>query len=278
MRNPAARLIMLAVLLLPVTACNAEKKMARQLVQTADSISVCLMEPAFLLMQNLKTWEIPAYDSIPKNLRDSVAFFHSRYLQYIDDSLFMNHYTQTLKKELVKYGIRLFPQDSMNSFLASGGTLYLINVAQFNLEEYQEPFKKSLQFDTTLYKWEIWCNALALNVWYEVSVLNVPDQKMKLLFGNMYVRDNVDGRFSGDPFAGTIRYLYNVDTIDVNSSYRLAGRTARIHANYLFDYILNERLARKEGSARPPEEYLHYDPEKRKIRKAGEYRLTEITD
>lgn len=266
------------MMLLGVPACTAEKKLARQVLQTPDSLSICLIEPSFLLMQNLKTWEIAGYDSIPENLRDSVSFFHSKYLQYINDSLFTDHYTRTLKNELIKYGVHIFPSDSLDSFLGSPGNLYLVNVAQFTLEEYQEPFKKSLQFDTTLYKWEVWCNALALNVWYEASVLNVPDQKMHLLFGNMYVRDNVEGRFTGDPFSGTIRYVYNVDTIDVNAAYRLAGRLARLHANYLFDYMLNDRLARKTGRVLPPEEYMHYDPQKRKLRKAGENRLSDISE
>jgi len=268
--------LLFAVIMITAPACNAERRMARKLVQTNDSIRVCLISPGYLLKQNMKTWEIEGYDSIPENLRDSVSYFHSKYLQYINDSLFLNHYNTTIRSELKKYGIHVYSQDSMDAFLASEGSLYLFNIAQITLEEYMEPFKKTLDFDTTNYKWEIWCNALALNIWYEASVLNVPDTKMKLLYGNMYVRDNVTGRFTGDPFMGTIQYNYNIDSIDVNSSYRLAGRAAKVHAGYLFDFIMNDRVGRKTGTPVSKEEYMHYDAVKHKFRKAGEFRFTEI--
>lgn len=269
-------IILFTLVILFTGSCNAERRLIKRLVKTQDSISICLIAPSYLLKQNLKTWEIKGYDSIPENKRDSVAYYNSKFLQYVNDSLFLGQYTHMVTEELGKYGLHVYTQDSMDAFLASGGSLYMFNIAQITLEEYMEPFKKSIEFDTTRYNWEIWCNAMAMNIWIEASVLNVPDKKMKVLYGNMYVRDNVKGRFSGDPFSGSIRYLYNIDSIDVNSAYRLAGKAAKLHASYLFDFIMNDRLERKTGKAIAPEDYLHYDAEKRKFRKAGDFRFSEI--
>jgi hypothetical protein len=201
---------------------------------------------------------------------------HSKYLKFVNDSQFVVSYTVTLKDELSKYGIRVYTPDSMDAFLAGEGGGYIFNIAQMSLEEYLDPFKKTLGFDTTSYRWEIWCNAMAINVWLETNALNSGESKMKVLFGNMYVRDNIKGRFVGDFFNGDINYVYNIDSIDVNSAYRLAKRAGKTHAGFIFDYIMNDRLAKKTGIPSTHDSYLHYDIEKRKFVKAGDFRFSEM--
>ena len=264
------------IVLLIAQACNAEKRIAKQLLKTNDSIRVCIIAPSYLMKENLKTWEIANYDSLPENTRDSIAYFKSKYLQYINDSLMIAFYTETMKEELDKYGVHVYGEDSIDAFLANDGKGYMFNIAQMTLEEYMSPFKKTLGFDTSNYKWEIWCNAMALNVWIEPTILEASVPKQKVLFGNMYVRDNIDGRFSGDFMNGDISYIYNVDSIDVNSAYRLARREGKTHAEFIFDYIMNDRMAKRNGITGTPENYLHYDPEHRKFVKAGDFRFTEM--
>ncbi len=267
---------LLLLILLITQACSAEKRLARKLTQTNDSIRICLIDPMWLLKENLKTWEIPGYDTLSPAMQDSMKMASSKYLKLVNDSMFVVSYTVTLRTELAKFGLRVFPQDSMDAFLADGGIGYIFNVAQMSLEEYYELFKKTLGLDTSYYRWEIWCNAMAMNVWFEATPMNASDNKMKILFGNMFVRDNVKGKFVGDFMNGDINYVYNVDTIDVNSAYRLARRLAKTHAGFIFDYVMNDRIAKKTGIPSTKENYLHYDVEKRKFVKAGESRFTEM--
>lgn len=265
-------LLLLLLMAWSAQACLPGKRLARHAVGPADTISVCLIDPVFLYMQNMKTWEIEGYDSIPENQRDSVAFYNSLFLKKVDDSTFVNRYTQTIRKSLQALHVRLYTADSMDAFLASGGQLYLFNIAQMSLEEYVEPVKKTWALDTSLY-WEIWCNAVGFNVWYEASVLNDTSRKMEVLFGNMYVRDNVKGRFFGDFAAGDISYYYNLDSISLQSVYNLAERAGQTHSEYIYDYILNDQMKRKAKSGSPPAEYMHYDPIKKTYRKAGTHRF-----
>lgn len=269
-------LCLLLVVMLATQACNAEKRIARKLAQTSDSIRVCIIDPLWLSKENIKTWEIEGYDTLSPFLQDSLKMAQSKYLKVVYDSQFVVSYTVTLKQELAKYGVRVFTADSMDAFLASDGGGYIFNIAQMSLEEYMEPFKKTLGFDTSSYRWEIWCNALAINVWFETNTLNSGESKMKVLFGNMYVRDNVKGKFVGDFFNGDINYVYSIDSINVNSAYRLAKRAGKTHAGFIFDYIMNDRLAKKTGTPSTHENYLHYDIDKRKFVKAGEYRFSEL--
>jgi hypothetical protein len=266
--------IIVCSLFLVVQACSSGRHLARRVLHTHDSISVCIIDPLILFRNNLKTYDIPHYDSLPENTRDSLLYVNSRYLQYVNDSLFMGLYTSNVREYLKTYGIRVYSQDSMNDFLRSGGKTYMFNLAQVSLEEYLDPFTKTLSFDTSDYRWEIWLNAVGLNVWYEASILNRNESKMQVLFANMYVRDRVKGRFEGNMFAGDINYVYSLDTISLNSVYSLASKAAKTHAQYLFDYILNDQIGQKSKPGKPVPEYMHYDAEKRKYSKAGTRRFT----
>jgi hypothetical protein len=115
---------------------------------------------------------------------------------------------------------------------------------------------------------------VGLNVWYEASILNRNESKMTVLYANMFVRDRVQGRFDGNLLAGDINFVYTLDTISLNSVYSLASKAAKTHAQYIFDYILNDQMIQKAGPGKPPPEYMHYDPEKGKSRKAGTHRFT----
>jgi hypothetical protein len=264
------------LVIMMIQACSAERRLANKIVKVGDSISVCIIDPWILYKYNMKTWEIPKYDSLPENTRDSLVYFNSKYLQFVKDSLFLGLYLENLKETLKTYGIRVYSQDSINAFLASGGKAYLFNLGQITLEEYLDPVKKTFALDTTS-SWEIWCNAVGVNVWYEASVLNVNDTARKVLFANMYVRDKITGHFEGDFFnGGVINYVYQKDTISLKSVYNLATRSSKDHAAYIFDYILNDLISRKTISGSPPAEYLHYDPIKKKLVKAGNKRFSII--
>jgi hypothetical protein len=144
-----------------------------------------------------------------------------------------------------------------------------------NLEEYMDPVRKTFALDTTTY-WEIWCNAVGFNVWYEASILNDSSTKMQVLFGNMFVRDKIEGRFEGDFFNGDVNYVYNLDSISVKSVYNLAKRAGTVHAEYIFDFIMNDQMTRKAKPGDPPREYMHFDPVKKTYKKAGTHRFTVV--
>jgi hypothetical protein len=252
-----------------------ERRLASKAIAPGDTINVCLMDPYMVLKQNLKTWEIEGYDTIPENVRDSLLYYHSKFIKLISDSSFIATYTNTVREELAKMNVHLFTQDSMSSFLASGGHAYLFNIAQMSVEEYMDPIRKTWALDTSTY-WDIWCNAVGINVWYEASVLNDTSKKMQVLFGNMYVRDNINGKFLADFYTGEVKYEYTMDTITLKSVYSLAVRAGKTHAEYIFDYVMNDQMARKAKPGDPPTEYMHYDPVKKTYKKAGIHRFTVV--
>jgi hypothetical protein len=262
------------VFLMVIQSCSTEHRLTRGFMKSRDSINVCILSPVSVLKDNLKTWEIAGYDTLPKNVQDSMLFFHSRYLQYLNDSLFLGLYTDDLRARLKYCGIRVFGEDSMDTFLASGGKAYTFTIAQVLLEEYLEPYTKSLSFDTNNYRWDLWQNAVAMNVWYEARVLNRNESKMNVLYASMYVRDKITGRFEGNIFTGDVNFVYHLDTINMGSIYVLASKAANMHAQFIFDHILNDYLVQKTLPGEPQPAYLHYDADKKKFRKAGNYKFT----
>ena len=275
MKRILQTLILFFVIAWSAQACLPERRLAKKAILPSDTINICLIDPYFLFMQNLKTWELEGYDTIPEGLRDSLLFYRSTFLQKTDDSLFIATYMGTIREELLKLNIHVFTQDSISSFLASGGKAYLFSVAQMSLEEYMDPVVKTFPLDTTSY-WEIWCNAVGLNVWYEASILNDTSTKMQVLYGNMFVRDNIKGRFVGDFYNGGVSYDYTIDSITMTSVYNLAKKAGQTHAEYILDFVLNDQMARKAKPGDPPKEYMHFDPVKKTYKKAGAHRFTRV--
>jgi hypothetical protein len=259
-----------------VQACSIERRLGKRILQSPDSLNVCIINPVALFKENLKTWEIPDYDSLPENVRDSALFYNSRFLQHVNDSLFLALYEWNVRKILKTYGINVFSADSMHAFLKTGGNSYMFTIAQVMLEEYMEPDSRSLSVANDEYYYEIWLNAVALNIWYEARALNYPDSKMEVLYANMYVRDKVTGPFWGGPLKTETGYVYRADTIQVNSVYNLALRAASTHAQYIFDYIVNDRISRKAKPGGPRPAYMHYDTQKKKLVKAGQRRFVRM--
>lgn len=268
-------LIILLLVITTSSACMMERKLAKKAITVDDTINVCLISPYVVLKQNLKTWEIDGYDTIPKEITDSLLFYNSKFLRHVTDSAIITAYSGVIMDDLRKLHIRVYPQDSMSAFLAAPGRSYLFSIAQISLEEYMEPVRKTFALDTSTY-WEIWCNAVNMNIWYEASVLNDSSNKLQVLFGNMFVRDNIKGRFTGDFYNGGVTYDYTIDSMSTSSVNKLAAKAGKTHATYIFDFIMNDQMALKAKTGKPPQEYMHFDPVKKTYKKAGTKRFTVV--
>jgi hypothetical protein len=268
--------VILFIFLMVIQACSTERRSVHRFLRSRDSINVCIISPVSILKDNLKTWEIAGYDSLPEKVQDSMLYYHSRYLQFINDSLLLGLYTSDLRALLENSGLKVFAEESMDKFLAAGGKAYSFTIAQVMLEEYLEPYTKTLSFDTNDYRWELWQNAVDMDVWYEARVLNRNESKMKVLYASMYVRDKITGHLEGNIFTGDVNFVYHLDTISMGSLYTLASKAAKMHAQFIFDYILNDDLVQKTKPGDPQPAYLHYDAEKKKFRKAGNYKFTDM--
>ena len=121
--------------LLIVTSCNPEKKLAKIYVNNRPIGQVLVFKPNMLYKYNLKTDSLDV-NKLTEEEKDSVLWFTSDFIQYIDDSTFIDNYFKGYLYGLQQYGIKTYTEENMDDFFANpdSGSI-VVNIAQIELEE-----------------------------------------------------------------------------------------------------------------------------------------------
>lgn len=255
-------LFLLAIILL--TGCSVEQKLARSYVTTGKPIEFLLLRPTVILKYNLKDFEIPGIDSLVGFVKDSTLLANSLFLKKINDSVFIDQFTAGFVKELESYGARVMLENSIDTLMEKEGNPYVVNMAQFSLEEYIHPYKSEEDvYDEVIVIDGIDLNAINYNLWLELGRMNT-EKKNKILFASDYLLDNLNGTLKQNLLSGKYSFDYTIDTITIPQVYDFAGRFGRKTAVYLFDYLMNDYIAQNLPENYPYNRYYyHYDPQRK---------------
>lgn len=252
--------VLFSVILL-VAGCTLEQKLAMTFVQDRHKEDFLIMPPEFIYKYNLKTYEIPGFDSLGDLQKDSLLLERSLFLKSINDSIVISRFTDNFTRGLKAYGIKIYPENYLDSLLVMGKSARILHFAQFSIEEYVHPYSsEEVIGDEIISIGNIDLNALNFNVWLELSVLN-SEGSQKVLFGTDYLLDELDGILKQYFFSGDMRFEYTIDTIKIDRIYRFAGEFGNRMAGLLYDYYLNNYI-----DENLPEDYqferffYHYDP------------------
>jgi hypothetical protein len=251
--------------LLSMAGCTVEQKLATRFTQARIVDDFLLIEPDLVFKYNLKTYEFPGIDTLPEAARDSVMIANSLFLPDIDDSLFIRTYSDSFFKAIGSYGMSIYPENYLDTFLLTGRKAIIIHLAQLSLEEYVHPYEsEEVINDEIVVIDDIDLNALNYNVWIELSYLN-EEGRHQVLFGSDFLLDDLEGILKQYLFTGETRFDYTIDTITTSKIYAFAGEFGKKTAGYLYDYYLNryvdENLPKDYQFERY---YYHYDPEKKR--------------
>jgi hypothetical protein len=269
MRNWSSYLIAMAIFLL--TGCSVEQKLARSFVDTAKPKEYLLLRPAIILKYNLKTFELPGADTIEGYRKDSALLANSLFLKDINDSLFIDSFTSGLVEKLESYGATVVLENSIDTLMEHEGYPYVINIAQFSLEEYIHPYSRDEEvYDEVITIDGIDLNAINYNLWLELSHMNT-EKKNKILFASDYLLDNLHGTLKQNLLSGKYSFDYTIDTIIMPEIYEFANRFGKKAAVYLFDYLMNDYIGEKLPENYPFDRYYyHYDPRGKSYYPIGE--------
>jgi hypothetical protein len=225
---------------------------------------VLVIPPDYLFKNSLKEWEIDSADELDDRTLDSILYEKSLFLKYIDDSTFVDYYMSNYLSEMEALGFRVYPQDSLISFLSGRSNAFIINIAQLELEEYVMPIKEEAQFGYYLYYEVIDLNAVNLNSWFEISRVNEEEDKA-LFFASQFLTDELEGYFRNFYSTGEVQFRYEIDTLLLDQIYKLGALAGYLYAGYTFDYLMNRYLDHRmeaDGLRRSPI-YYHYERQRR---------------
>ena len=247
-----------------MTGCSLEKKIARTFVQADPPAQFLLLKPDFIFKNNLKTFEIPGIDTLDEYKRDSLLLENSLVLKDITDSVLIREFNNAFVKRLELYGSVVVPQDAVDTLMQNGGEPYVLNIAQFSLEEFLHPYSnEEIVYDEILVIDGFDVNAISFNIWIEVGRMNT-EKKNKVLFTSDYLTDDIHGILRQNLFTGKIMFDYTIDTITSTMTYEFARNFGKMTAEYIFDYLMNMYVLEMLPENYPYDPYYyHYDPERK---------------
>jgi hypothetical protein len=138
---------------------------------------------------------------------------------------------------------------------------YQVNIAQIELEETLYTFRDEIMIYDDYYYHDHNLNAVYANSWFEIANFDEDDSNQQVYFASDMITDMADGSFDYDIFSGKVRYMYNIDSLELKVLYDFAYRIGKEYAGYTFDLLLNDELNRKISPDSRSSKYWRFDPD-----------------
>ena len=257
-RFPYSNALLVLIILMVSSSCTIEYKMARHYVKNVEKPVILFISPDYIFKTNLKSDQVSNSESLSQFTLDSLLFYRSQYLQYLEDSIILARFNSAFINELKELGINVFTEQEMDEFLSKEDTSFIINIAQMELEEYIIPFRDEESYDGVVYYKEIDLNAVGLNAWFEFSRMNYEEEPV-VLFASHYVVDEYEGTFKFYPLTGKISHQYTIDSISAGDVYELVSFLGQKYAGYTFDFLMNMYIYNNAPENVNLQLYYHYD-------------------
>jgi hypothetical protein len=270
-------LIAIPIILMMISACSPERKLAREFIRNRDSTAVMLLMPSYILKSNLKWWEVEDYDKMNDREKDSALYYNSTFLKEVDDDFLIARFKSSLQSGLMKYNIKPFTEDMLLDFMEVGYRAYKVVLAQVELEE--DIFKYHFEdvfFVTGLFYEDFDLNLISMNTWFEITPMNDPLSVNNVLYASGDMMDGIEGRFQNNLFSDDVKFNYNYFPIKTEDIYALTAMLGEKYAGYIYDYMLNEYIHRHFPDGERPKIYFSFDPSTSAVSPAKEERFTFI--
>jgi hypothetical protein len=242
-----------------MASCSMEKKLAQTFVNTKPEIDLQLFTPDILFKFNHKGEDIEGFSALTDSQQDSALYVTSKFMQFVEDSVYLEKYMNCFIDELRALGFNVFLDDSVDSFLQRKPQSYVVNISQVQLDEYTFPIVDSEPFEDTVYTKKFQLNSVDASAWFELSKINASKPQKTVLYSSFTASDGFDGNFLVNTFTGEIQYKYKIDSLKLRDIYDLAAYSGSKDASYLFDFFMNQYIAFHLPNGMEPLYFLHYD-------------------
>jgi hypothetical protein len=259
-----ARLIKLYFLILSalllIISCSPGRRLANGYVKNRRPMAILLLTPDFSYKYSYKIPDINKFDSLPVQVQDSLLFYNSELVQYLDDSIILSNYQKGLSSGLKAYGFNVFNASSAENFVNSDTEALILNLTQLQFEEYYDSISEEVSFgDEELYNYDLYITAVNVNSWFEYSKINKNDTLTKILFATNTLYDYFNGGFRYFPFSGDVKYEYTIDSLTTGEIYTSVKDIGLLYSGFLFDYMMNEYIQENLPAGTNPVQLYTYD-------------------
>jgi len=252
MRYLKLRRLLLFLVVLFFGACSTEIQLARKIQKEKDKISILCEFPDYIIRTN-------SFVPLPEGLDEEEqqtfldsTFEYSRYVQYIDDEIFLQNVIKHIKKEFKNHEINYYNKEQINEFLSSEGSLYLINFKQLEIEERWEAFHDEMSTGSAstpesnskviIYEEDFWINGVSVNAWIDLAKVNDTVEIQRQLYTESLLKDDVDGAFIENYSTGEMNYRSRIYPIQVEDLWELELQSAEEFSSFIFNVIINKEI------------------------------------
>ena len=223
-------------ILLPIVfSCSTEKRIAKSIVNSKDSIEWIVQAKPLIFKENAKL-------DIINNLKiiDTTITINSIFGSAIQDTALTNLFMEAFYNEIKFYNVKLSSKKTENNHVNT----YIINIVQLTFEESITSVYDSVSYSNGLFYNSQRVNLYTLHQWIEVNKNNGTSDTI-VLYKNNSTKDFVIGKFKYNNLTNNLDYnykKYEVNAKDIDNLVLISGATS---AEYLYDYILNDILSQK---------------------------------
>ncbi len=270
--------LLIAVFALSVMfSCSPERKLAKQFMKSEQPAAILLLAPDYVFKTSYKLPDSLDLTQIPSYLHDSVLLANTDLIRFVKDSTYLAEFMRGMRNEFSMLRLPVYDSERTVDFLAIENNALILNLAQAGLEEFYDSVAETARFDDDeVYNYDFFITSVNMNFWFELSGVNHSDSTIRVLFSQQTVADWVNGDFRYFPLSGDVKYIYDVDSLQVNDIYYFAGRAGQLNASYLHDYLLNKYIQTHMPGGRLPEKMFSYDRNSGLLKKLKNQGFTEV--
>lgn len=265
------QILMVIIWLLLITSCTTGVNLAQQYVVEQDEINVLVLPPDALIKDYFPVHP----DSIP--IDSFFALEEGLFLYQVEDSLVVRFFMETLISELNYFGIKVFTSENQDSFYQLDSNAHVFSVAQLQLMEFVDQKQEHTVIEGLVYEAEVDVTTLVQNTWFEYQNFLQPENDIQVLFSMQYRSDYIEGWFNVDWRTGEVSYEYVPYRLTLDDVYDLAATAAQQHAQYIFDFLMNQYIRENLSGPDDDLQYYQYDRERHMIQPAYDDRFYVIT-
>jgi hypothetical protein len=257
-------------------SCLPEQKLSRIFTQSRQMISIRVTPPELIYKFSHKGELIEDFELMSQAEKDSALVINSKYIRYLSDSIVLENFMNNFIDELRQLGFNVYLDFPGDSFPLSGPQSYLVNVSQLQFDEYIYTLEDQAEFFDSVFTKKINLEAMDISAWFDLKKSGIENAKTTVLYATNTATSAFDGRFYADPFSGRIRYKYTMEELKLEELYQVSAKLGKKYAGFLYDFFLNQYLAKNMPPGEELLDYYHFDRDRNMITPAWEDRFEVI--
>lgn len=259
MRKQLYILTVLSFILL-LSSCSSDlhyanaflRKFERNKASATEQIYVSL--PRTLIHTNSSLNEVPGFSLMSEREQDSVIASLTRFLDKVDDSIFLDQFNKAFLFTLSRTRIPIVVVNDRSQLPMADDQHFTVDIVQIEAEEYVQRQRSDFRTKKGMYyAYDYDLHHFATNVWLRLDPRDTIDQ---VYFKNDEISDDFRGTVKSIK-EGKATLKTDFDRIDINDVYRSARRLGSACATLYVEKILAEYVCRSKGTN---QSYFFYNP------------------